>query len=373
MNKLPIGIQSFSEIRTNGYLYVDKTKYIYELATKGKYYFLSRPRRFGKSLLISTIKELFSGNKDLFKGLWIENKWNWKQKLPIIHLSLNNIGYKELGLEQALHNSLDEIAQEFDITYKATVISQKFKELIKKLHQKGDVVILIDEYDKPIIDYLAESKRAQAFENQEIMKNLYSVIKDSDPYIEFLLITGVSKFNKVGIFSELNNPDDLTIDPSFSKAMGYTQTELLHHFSDEITLIANELNISETKLLQDIKKWYDGYTWDGKNHVYNPFSILSFFKKRQFQNFWFETGTPTFLTELMKEGFAYQFNEVEAGMMMSNSCNIQDLDIIPILFETGYLTIKNIDYTYPLYTLGYPNKEVEDSMLQYLSNVKKSH
>ncbi len=226
MKKLPLGMQDFAGIINNNYLYVDKTEHIYNLM-QGKYYFLSRPRRFGKSLLISAMKEIFSGNKELFKDLWIYDKYEWTEH-PVIHISFSTLDYKEQSLSEAISDKIDKIAQNNNIQLSSKLYSGKFEELIQKIEQKNKVVILIDEYDKPIIDYIDNIEQATA--NRETLKNFYSVLKDADSYIHFLFITGVSKFSKVSIFSDLNNLEDITIDESFSCLTGITEQELELYF-----------------------------------------------------------------------------------------------------------------------------------------------
>ena len=361
--KLPIGIQSFREIRENEFLYVDKTETLFRLVTRGKYYFLSRPRRFGKSLTLSTIKALFQGQKELFDGLWIQDHWDWTQQHPVIHISFSSIGYKTMGLEAALSQALDNEATKHGIEFTTDDYDQKFKELIKKLSKQNKVILLIDEYDKPIIDYLDNLPQAKA--HQQVLKSFYSVIKDADPYIRFLMITGVSKFSKVSIFSELNNLTDLTIHPKFSTLVGYTQTELEQYFEEGFQELIGILAPTRSDLLELIKTWYNGYSWDGKNFVYNPFSILSFFGAGEFQNFWFSTGTPTFLINLLKNRNFYNLEESEVGQAAFDSFDIENIDTYSLLFQTGYLTIKAKE-PFGLYILDYPNREVKDSMLQYL-------
>lgn len=361
--KLPIGIQDFRVIRQGAYLYVDKTEIIHRLIESGKYFFLSRPRRFGKSLTLSTIKELFRCQRELFKSLWVENHWDWETKYPVVHLSFSSIGHKELGLEKAIEIALREAGDTFGITLQKEGISQLLEELIKKLSHINQVVLLIDEYDKPIIDYLDDIPRAKA--NQQILKAFYSVVKDADPYLKFLLITGVSKFSKVSIFSELNNLTDLTIHPKFSTLVGYTQSELEHYFEEGIQELREEMEKESTGIVDSIKAWYNGYSWDGKHFLYNPFSILSFFDTGQFQNFWFSTGTPTFLIQLLKERNFYQLEATEVGYTAFDSFDLENIDTYSLLFQTGYLTIKDVE-PFGLYRLDYPNREVKDSMLQYL-------
>ena len=361
--KLPIGIQSFGEIRGNNYLYVDKTEDIFRLVDGGKYYFLSRPRRFGKSLLLSTIKALFQGEKHLFKDLWVEGRWDWAAQHPVVHFGFSSIGYKELGLEAAIEKRLNEIAYEFGIELQAKGNSQQFRELIHTLGKERGVVLLIDEYDKPIIDYLDDIPQAKA--HQKILKSFYSIIKDSDPYIRLLLITGVSKFSKVSIFSELNNLGDITIDRRFASLTGITQQELESQFAPYMADTEQILELKREELLSKVKEWYNGYSWDGKTFVYNPFSLLNFFQKSDFQNYWFSTGTPTFLIQHLTSKNFYQVGESEVGQVAFESFDIENIDVYSLLFQTGYLTIKSVE-PFGLYILDYPNREVKDSMLQYL-------
>ncbi|MEM1119633.1 MAG: AAA family ATPase [Bacteroidota bacterium] len=361
--QFPVGIQTFEKIIEGNFLYVDKTKTIYNLIQHGGYYFLSRPRRFGKSLLLSTIKSIYAGQKDLFKGLWIQNQWDWSKQYPIIHIGFSSIGYKELGLEEAIEIELKSIAKSYDITLEKKGISQLFQELLIHLSKKNKVVLLIDEYDKPIIDYLDAIPQAKA--NQQTLKSFYSVIKDSDQYIKFLLITGVSKFSKVSIFSELNNLDDITIDRRFVDLLGITQEELEVNFAPSIDATQKELGLSHSELLHEVKNWYNGYSWDAKTFVYNPFSILNFFNKRDFLNFWFATGTPTFLVNLLKDRQYIDLREEEVDLSAFESYDIENLDTIPLLFQTGYVTIKD-KAPFGIYKLDYPNKEVKESMLRHL-------
>lgn len=357
IQKYPVGIQDFEKIRVENFLYVDKTEFVYNLANIGGYYFLSRPRRFGKSLLISTLESLFLGKKELFGGLFIEDKWDWGVTYPIIRISFSNIGHKYLGLYEAIDKRLGEIASEHQIEYIATTIDQKFKELIEKLSaDKGKVVVLIDEYDKPIIDFLGDQTE-KALENRDIMKSFYSVLKDADPHLKFVFITGVSKFSRVSIFSDLNNLQDLTTNKFYSGCCGITQDEFEHSFAREL----------ETCNKEEIKNWYNGYTWDGAVSVYNPFSLLSFFAQGNvFRNFWFETGTPTFLVKLAEREHLYDFGKIEISGSALSSYDIQKLELIPLMFQTGYLTIKSYSALGDVYELTYPNNEVRKSYVEVL-------
>jgi hypothetical protein len=361
IQKYPVGIQDFGEIRTGGYLYVDKTEFAYKLIEQGKFYFLSRPRRFGKSLLISTLECIFLARRELFKGLFVEDKWNWEQTYPIIRISFSNIGHKYLGLKDAISKRLDEIAEEYSLELSATTIDQKFKELITLLAKnQGKVVVLIDEYDKPIIDYLGEQNETgiipEAIENRDILKAFYSVLKDADPHLKLVFITGVSKFSRVSIFSDLNNLTDISTSQHFSAICGISEVELETNFVEELKVYDKE----------NIKQWYNGYSWDNIVSVYNPFSLMHFFREGRFQNFWFETGTPTFLIKLAEKERLYDFGEVEIGINALSAYDIQKLELIPLMFQTGYLTIKSYNELTRVYTLDYPNLEVKSSYIENL-------
>lgn len=364
MKGYPLGVQTFSEIIERNLLYIDKTQEIYNLL-KGKYYFYSRPRRFGKSLMLSTIKALYEGKKELFKGLWIEDKWDWSKKNPVIHIGFSGMGHRAIGLENAISKELNAIATELNITLIETDYTRKFKELITQLGKRGSkIVLLIDEYDKPIIDYLGDEIEI-AENNRNILKSFYSVIKDCDPYIEFMIITGVSKFSKVSIFSELNILTDITFHHRYAKLTGITQEELEENFKEEIKELAIFSNITESELKQKIKRWYNGYSWNAQQFLYNPYSLLAYFDFREFKNFWFETGTPSFLLKIMKEQGIVKVNALEVDNSIFSSYNIERLETIPILFQTGYLTIKSRKEN-DVYTVDYPNLEVRDSMVRSL-------
>lgn len=363
--KLPIGQQDFRGIREDQYLYVDKTHIIHQLITSGKYYFLSRPRRFGKSLTLSAIKELFLGSRELFKGLWIEDKWNWEKRYPVIHFSFSSMGYKEVGLEPAIARTLDMKAEEMGIELAGEGISFRFQDFIKKAARERPVVLLIDEYDKPLIDYLDKENLPTALAHQKILKSFYSIVKDNDAHIRFLLITGVSKFSKVGVFSDLNNLRDITLAPAYSTLAGITQQELEVYFGEEMDLIAEEKGLTPGKLRADIQRWYNGYSFDTKDLLYNPFSLLNFFSDRQFKNYWFATGTPTFLVKLLRERNVVKLDKIQADAAAFNSYDLERLETYALLFQTGYLTIKSKD-EFRIYTLGYPNLEVEESMMRHL-------
>lgn len=364
MQTLPVGIQTFSELRERGCLYVDKTQQIQHILLQGKYFFLSRPRRFGKSLLLSTIKAIYQGQRALFTDLWIAEQWNWQKIHPVIHLSINQLDYQGLGLEVALQQTLEHIAAQHSITLVSKTLKSVFTELLVKLaQQQGKVVLLIDEYDKPLIDYLDDIPQAKA--NQQTMKTFYSVLKDSDPYLEFLLITGVSKFSRVSIFSDLNNLFDLTFDRSASTLLGYTQTELEHYFAPYMPETERYLGLTREALQAKIREWYNGYSWDLRTRVYNPYSILSFFQAQAFRNFWFESGTPTFLPKLMHRKKVYRLDKLRVDGLALGNYDLEELELVPVMFQTGYLTLKDQDKR-GMYWLDYPNREVRASMMIFL-------
>ncbi|MEM0992542.1 MAG: AAA family ATPase [Bacteroidota bacterium] len=362
MKDYPLGVQTFEKIIANDLLYIDKTKSIHALIRTGGYYFYARPRRFGKSLTLSTIRAIYEGKKDLFEGLWIANQWDWSKVHPIIHLGFSSMNYQDKSLDAAIADRLKMAAKEHGLQLEKEYAKDLFFEFIVSLaKQKGKVVLLLDEYDKPIIDYLGQIELAK--KNRDTLKAFYSVIKDCDPYIEFMMITGVSKFSKVSIFSELNNLTDITFHRRYSTLTGITQQELETHFDAAIMAIAKEMDTTPAALKQEIKQWYDGYSWDGKHFLYNPYSILSFFDFVAFKNFWFETGTPSFLLDLMSRQEKISVNNIKVSNVIFSAYNIEHLESIAILFQTGYLTIKKRE-NHDIYLLDYPNLEVRDSMMR---------
>jgi Predicted AAA-ATPase/PD-(D/E)XK nuclease superfamily len=357
--KLPIGIQDFSELRQNDFTYVDKTKLLYNLLTGSKTYFLSRPRRFGKSLLISTFRYLLEGRKDLFKGLWIEDKWDWSVKHPVIRLSLDAIGHKEVGLKTAIVKAVKSAGRELKIDVTSEEPSLCFKELIQKAAEKqGKVVILIDEYDRPIIDFLGLDELHIANENRNILKSFFSVLKSEDANIRFLFLTGISKFSKVSIFSDLNHLYDLSVDPTNATLCGYTQAEIDHYFAP---ILAEMPADTPAKM----REWYNGYSWNGRDFVYNPFSVLSFFRAKEYQNYWFLTGTPTFLVKRLNHDFQYALDNIEVESLLIESFELENLHPLALLFQTGYLTIKE-KTEFGTLILDYPNREVKEALLRAL-------
>ncbi len=367
MKNLPIGIQSLAVLRERNGIYVDKTPLVYQLSTEGKYYFLSRPRRFGKSLLISTFKELFKGNKAVFEGLWIEDKWNWSKTSPVLHFSFDAADYLGLGLDNAISYELKEMAKDFQIELESTAYKSQFKELLKKLHDKhGKIALLIDEYDKPIIDFLETDTLEVAKQNRLILREFYSVLKNADEQLTFVFITGISKFSKVSIFSHLNNLNDITLDEKYATLTGYTQKEIEFYFDEYLVAIETKLNLSHEALLENMRIWYNGFSWDGQNKLYNPFGTLNFLSKKHFQNFWFATGSPNFLIKEMKKHNHFDVENVVTNIALLEKYDIENLELIPLLFQTGYLTVKKSDAMTGDLVLDYPNKEVRESMYQFL-------
>jgi Predicted AAA-ATPase/PD-(D/E)XK nuclease superfamily len=365
---LLIGVQTFKKMRENDYVYVDKTQHAYQLAINGGVYFLSRPRRFGKSLMVSTLKELFEGNRTLFKGLWIEDKWDWSKTNPVIHISFSRLDYQSLGLLRVILDEINAISQQVGYTIiDKTALKQNFEGLIRYLHEKhGKVVILIDEYDKPIIDYLETSKLPQARENQSVMKTFYSILKDAEAHIQMLFITGVSKFAKVSIFSDLNHLTDLTLNSKYATIAGYTQTELETNFEPHLQAMMQTHGFERDYLLALMKDWYNGFSWDAIQTVYNPFGILNFFDNQAFRNYWFTTATPTFLVNLMKQTGEYRFEQKQMSDTSLEKYDLNNLDLTSIMFQTGYLTVKEKDIETGDMVLDYPNREVRNSMYQFI-------
>ncbi|MEZ5453095.1 MAG: AAA family ATPase [Thiothrix sp.] len=363
MKNLPIGISTLADIINDGYVYVDKTRYVQMLTDTGKYYFLSRPRRFGKSLLVDTLHQLFAGNETLFRGLHIHPHWDWAVSYPVIRFSF---GAGQLRNRAELDDKMGELLrisqQELEITCTETSLQACFAELIRSAKAKYGqaVVVLVDEYDKPILDNI--SNPAIAAEMRDGLRNLYSVIKDNDAYIRFAMLTGVSKFSKVSLFSGLNNLKDITLDARYSALCGYTQIELEREFAEHLQGVDMAL----------VQQWYNGYNWLGES-VYNPFDILLFVDGgHKFLPYWFETGTPTFLVEVLRKK-PYHLPDLETVHMEYKTLGNFDVDTIQLetlLFQTGYLTIKQETVAFPgstpEYTLSYPNLEVRYSLMGYL-------
>lgn len=364
---LPIGIQDFATLRTGGYIYVDKTEYIHRLSKTAKYQFLARPRRFGKSLLVSTLKALFEGKKELFKGLWIEDQHDFKPR-PIIHLDFSRLDLREQPLSLALLKSFQATALEYGLALKADTAKDAFAELITTLAKTERVVVLVDEYDKALTDYLDEPHKRQ--ENQRVLKGIYGLLKPMDAYLHLVLLTGVSKFGKLNLFSDLNNLLDISLNPQFAQMLGYTREEIQAHFPSYLENAAHQLGLGPDELWDSLQFWYNGYSWDAVGRVYCPYSMLVFFSNPAFKGYWYETGTPTFLLKLIKEqGIEpYDLERLQASDQLISVADVDHLNPISIMFQTGYLTIQKYQ-TSPLgsrYELGYPNEEVRQAFSRQL-------
>ena len=365
----PIGIQNFEKIRKDGYFYIDKTALIYQLVKTGSYYFLSRPRRFGKSLLISTLEAYFQGKKELFKGLAMETLEKDWIKRPILHLDLN---IEKYDTEESLNNILEKSLANWEELYGANPsersFSLRFAGIIERAcEQTGHrVAILIDEYDKPMLQAIGNEALQTEFRNT--LKPFYGALKTMDGCIKFALLTGVTKFGKVSVFSDLNNLEDLSMWNKYTELCGISERELYENLHMELLEFAAAQKTTCEELCLQLKEYYDGYhfTHDSAG-IYNPFSLLSAFKRKTFGSYWFETGTPTYLVELLKRSHydLERMTHVETDAEVLNSI-YGDEDPIPVLFQSGYLTIKGYDKEFGLYRLGFPNKEVEEGFLKFL-------
>lgn len=370
-NKIPIGIQTFDKIIEGGYIYVDKTEYIYNIAHKYNYVFLSRPRRFGKSLLSSTFQAYFSGRKDLFNNLKAGNlEKEWKQH-PVLYFDMSTAKHMT---EDLLLEEMDKKLYEYEQTYgrgvKDVNINQRLEGLVHRAtEQTGEkAVIIIDEYDAPLLDVINDREQIQPM--RQIMRNFYSPIKSLDPYLRFVFITGINKFAQLSIFSELNNLKNISMLPEYSAICGISQSELENNFDFQIKSLSEAEGISREKTFDLLKENYDGYHFcEGSEDIYNPFSLLNAFADKQFKSYWFETATPTYLLERLdrKPIDEREFDKME--YISANEFNVSPEvtdNPIPLLYQTGYLTIKSYDKETDSYTLGYPNKEVRNGFLNSL-------
>jgi hypothetical protein len=363
MKKLPIGVSTFRDIIKDNCIYIDKTKEAYELINRYKYTFLSRPRRFGKSLFLDTLHEIFNGNKELFKGLYIYDKHDFEPH-PVIRISwAGDFKTLESTKEMAL-TIMERNQRTLGISCKNDKNpSACFMELIEKAYLKYNkkVVILVDEYDKPILDNIEEGNLEIAKQNREFLRGLYTIIKDSDRYIRFAFLTGVSRFSRVSIFSGLNNLVDISLKPEFGEICGFTHDNLTNEFKDYLQGVD----------LEEVRKWYNGYWFLGKHRLYNPFDILQFIDNNYtFDNYWFKTGTPSFLVKLLKERDynILEFENLEVDKSILDSFDIDDLEVETIMFQSGYLTIKDVieEFGDRIFKLGFPNYEVKKSFNDYL-------
>ena len=368
--KYPIGIQSFENIRKEGYLYVDKTALVYQLVQTGKYYFLSRPRRFGKSLLLSTLQAYYEGKKDLFEGLAMASlEKDWKT-YPVLLLDLNAQRYDSVdSLTSILNDTLCEWERLYGTQESETTLSLRFKGVIQRAAEKTgrNVVVLIDEYDKPMLQAIHNKELQSSYRN--ILKAFYGVLKSKDAYLQFALLTGVTKFSKVSVFSDLNNLMDISMDNRYATICGITEQELVTDLGEYIRDLSETLQMSYEDLLRELQERYDGYHFvENSEGLYNPFSLLNTFARKKLGNYWFETGTPTYLVELLKENH-YPLEHLtyeQATADTLTGIDTVDSSPIPVLYQSGYLTIKDYDPEFETYTLGFPNKEVEEGFTRFL-------
>jgi len=374
MKQLPRGMSSLKAIKEAGFLYVDKTQIIHQVISGGHYNFFARPRRFGKSLLISTLKEIFSGNKELFSDLWIGQKsdYIW-QEHPIIHIDFSNISQTSPEvLEKSLCNLMERLAAEAEVELKfADTSGEKFSALVRALSFRGKVVILIDEYNAALTSNF--NNREIAEKNRTVLREFYGVIKGLDEYIRFVFITGVSKFTKTSLFSGLNNLNDLSFDPFVAALVGYTNSDIEHYLLPYVDALAVKKSISRQEVFDTMRDWYNGYHFsaDISVGVYNPFSIFEYLAKQECSNYWFESATPTFLIELLKKG-SYTFedlNNITASRTELNQFDLETVSLVSLMYQTGYLTIESYSENTHRYYLRYPNKEVTMSLADHLLGV----
>ena len=365
--RLPIGIQTFRKLREQDCYYVDKTAYVERLLREGTHYFLSRPRRFGKSLFLDTLKEFFEGSEELFAGLYIHDRHNWSQRHPVVRLSFGSANFKDPErLDEDVTLQLEHLEEEAGVPPRRVNTASRFRRLLQALHRKTGrcVVVLVDEYDKPMLDALEEP--AAALSNRDYLRGLYGVIKDCDAHVRFTFLTGITKFSKVNLFSQLNNLTDITLDPVFSSICGYTEPDLDMVFAPELPGLDRER----------VREWYNGYSWLGDEKVYNPYDVLLLLRRGRFAAHWFETGTPAFLVQTL---FQRRVTSVSLDGMMGTEDLLSAFDVggrtaaehistEALLFQTGYLTITEEETLAdePLYRLGYPNREVRQSLNRVL-------
>ena len=379
-NKIyPIGIQNFESLRNDNYFYVDKTKLIYQLARSGRYYFLSRPRRFGKSLLISTLEAYFEGKKELFKGLAIENLEKDWIKYPILHLDLNIEKYNSPdSLDKILNDKLEYWESIYGTRPSETSFSLRFAGIVRRAYEQTGqrVAILVDEYDKPMLQSIGNEELQRSF--RDTLKPFYGVLKSMDGCIKFALLTGVTKFGKISVFSDLNNLNDISMDERYIEICGITEKEIHENLEDELHELARRQKMTYDEVCKELKECYDGYHFvEDSIGLYNPFSLLNTFDKMKFGSYWFETGTPTYLVELLKQNH-YSLQRIaheETDADVLNSIDSASQNPVPVIYQSGYLTIKGYDRRFGMYRLGFPNREVEEGfikfLLPYYANVDK--
>lgn len=370
MMKYPIGIQDFVKLRKGEYVYIDKTALIHQLVSTGTYYFLSRPRRFGKSLLMSSIEAYFMGKRELFKGLAMEKLETEWTEYPVLHLDLNTAKY---DCVEALTSVLNDVLTYWESLYgtSPTEVTPelRFKGLVRRAYETTgrSVVILVDEYDKPMLQAIGNETLQDEYRN--ILKAFYSVLKTQDRYIKFAFLTGVTKFGKVSVFSDLNNLEDISMIEAYTSICGITDDELHTVFDAEVAELASKCGLTKAECYDKLRADYDGYHFrQNSEGVYNPFSLLNTLKNRSFGSYWFETGTPSFLVHLLKKS-GYNLNDLQSEVVspdVLNSINSMSNNPIPVIYQSGYLTIKDYDSRFGLYSLGFPNREVEMGFIKYL-------
>ena len=368
--KYPIGIQNFGEIREGGYVYVDKTPQMWKMISEGKYYFLSRPRRFGKSLMVSTLEAFFSGKREWFKGLYADTvEWDWQQ-YPILHIDLNVQKYEaKEDLYKVLNRHLEQWEQAYDSPYGERDVEERFLQVVRLAYEKTgrQVVILIDEYDKPLLQAIGNEPLQSAY--RSVLKPFYGVLKSCDRYIKFAFLTGVTKFGKVSVFSDLNNLIDLSMDYRFATICGISEDELHKNFDESVVALAQANKLSTEACYERLRNDFDGYHFDvDAPGMYNPFSVLNTLSSCRFRDYWFETGTPTILVyQLQKTSYPLEMmTREELFEDTLNSIDVMDENPLPLLYQSGYLTIKGYDPMFKIYTLGFPNREVEEGFVKFL-------
>ncbi len=368
----PIGIQNFEDLRRNEFVYVDKTHHIYRLASTGKYYFLSRPRRFGKSLLVSTMDAYFSGKKDLFKGLALEQLEKDWIEYPVLHLDLNSGKYMNPeDLDVVLQQHLNNWEAKYGVTPKYEDFAARLNDIIDAASEKTgrQIVVLVDEYDKPIVNNLGNEALSDYY--RKTLQGFYSVLKAKDGQIRFGFLTGVSKIGKLSVFSALNNLTDISLNADYADICGISENELREYFDASVDELASTHSLTKDECYAKLKRMYDGYHFDKKIKVgvYNPFSILNTFYSKEFGEYWFETGTPTLLVNVMKQT-SFDITTLSDNIEVASGDlgGMQDIvnRPIPLFFQTGYLTIKDYDKEFDIYTLGFPNDEVKNGFLKFI-------
>ena len=366
----PIGISTFEQIRRDGYMYVDKTRHVYGLSHTGKYYFLSRPRRFGKSLLVSTLESYFLGKRELFEGLAIDGLEQEWTKYPVLHLDLSNRNYQdETSLTKELNSHLEKWEAQWGTQYQDREIEERFRQIIELAYKQTGrgVVILVDEYDKPLLSTMLNEPLQSYYRAQ--LKAFYGVLKKQDPYIRFALLTGVTKFSKVSIFSDLNNLMDISLMSEYADICGITEEEIHQYFEQPLHQLAQAKGLTYEAALEKLRARYDGYHFGPHTvGVYNPFSLLCALRANDYGSYWFETGTPTFLLDLLRQT-SYDLeqltHEQASASTLSDIEGFQE-DPVPMLYQSGYLTITDYDDEFGVFTLGFPNQEVAQGFCEFI-------